>query len=168
MAVAIRLSRHGAKKRPYYHIVVTDSRLARDSGSILATIGKYDPMQPKDSDRRMKIDADKVKSWMGKGARPSDRVYKLLANAGLLEKRPFPVQTKKNQPSEKTLMKLKDREAKLAKVAEDKAAVDAAAKTEMEKPNDNPVETSAEAVVATEPVAESVPVEAPTEEAKAE
>ena len=143
MAVAIRLSRHGAKKRPYYHIVVTDSRLARDSGCILETIGKYDPMQPKDAGTRVTFDADKVKSWLAKGARPSDRVYRFFANAGLLAKKAAPVQTKKSQPSEKTMKKLKDREAKLAKAAEAKAAAEAAAKAPATPVESAPAETPA-------------------------
>lgn len=134
MAVVIRLARYGAKKRPYYHIVVTDSRAARNSGNILEVIGKYNPMAAKDSADRIKLDADKAKSWMSKGARPSDRVYKFLANAGVVAAKPHPVQTKKNQPSEKTQLKLKDKEAKLAKIAEAKAAAEAAAKAAAEAP----------------------------------
>jgi len=152
MAVVIRLQRHGTKKRPYYHIVVTDSRIARDSGNILERLGKYDPMQPKGSDKRVIFDADKVKAWIAKGARPSDRIYKFLANAGLLPAKAHPAYTKKNQPSEKTLQKLKDREAKLA------AAAEAAA------PAPEPVaESPAEA-----PAVEAAPVEAPAEQPAAE
>jgi len=161
MAVVIRLARHGAKKRPYYHIVVTDSRLARNSGNVLEVIGKYNPMLAKDSEDRIKLDADKAKAWMAKGARPSDRVYKFLANAGILAAKPHPVQTKKNQPSEKTQMKLKDKEAKLAKIAEEKASAEAAEKAESEKP--------VEAPAAEVPVAEEAPTEEkPAEEAPAE
>ena len=171
MAVVIRLARHGAKKRPYYHIVVTDSRLARNSGNVLEVIGKYNPMLAKDSEDRIKLDADKAKAWMAKGARPSDRVYKFLANAGILAAKPHPVQTKKNQPSEKTQMKLKDKEAKLAKIAEEKASAEAAAKAESEKPVEAPAETpvAEEAPAAEAPVAEEAPTEEkPAEEAPAE
>lgn len=142
MAVVIRLARHGAKKRPYYHIVVMDSRSARDSGNVLETIGKYNPMVAKDHADRIKLDADKAKAWMSKGAKPSDRVYKFLANAGIVAAKPHPTQTKKDKPSEKTLMKIKDKETKLAKIAEAKAA----AKAETEKPAEveAPVETPAE------------------------
>jgi small subunit ribosomal protein S16 len=128
MAVVIRLQRHGGHKNPYYHIVAMDSRAARDSGNILELLGKYDPMQPKDSDKRIKFDAEKVKAWMATGARPSDRVYKFLANAGMLPKREAPVQTKKHLASEGTLAKLKAREEKLAKAAE--ASAEAPAATE--------------------------------------
>jgi small subunit ribosomal protein S16 len=118
MAVVIRLQRHGGKKNPYYHIVAVDSRRARDSGSILETLGKYDPMQSKESERRVTFNTEKIQAWLSKGARPSDRIYKFLANTGLLPKKDAPVQTKKNQPSEKTLAKLKSREEKLAKANE--------------------------------------------------
>ncbi|MFQ6744830.1 MAG: 30S ribosomal protein S16, partial [Alphaproteobacteria bacterium] len=80
MATVIRLARYGAKKRPYYHIVVTDSRAARNSGNVLEVVGKYDPMQPRDSEKRVILKVDEVKAWMEKGAKPSDRVYKFLAN----------------------------------------------------------------------------------------
>lgn len=134
MATVIRLARYGAKKRPYYHIVVTDSRNARNSGNILEVVGKYDPMQPKDSDKRVVLNIDEVKSWIAKGAKPSDRVYKFLVNAGLAEKKPVPVQTKKHLQSEKTQMKIKDKAEKLAKIAEEKAAAEAAAKAAAEAP----------------------------------
>ena len=114
MATVIRLARYGAKKRPYYHVVVTDSRNARNSGSILEVVGKYDPMQPRDSEKRVILNIDQVKAWMAKGAKPSDRVYKFLSNAGLVAKKPVPVQTKKHLQSEKTQMKIKDKADKQA------------------------------------------------------
>lgn len=132
MATVIRLARYGAKKRPYYHIVVTDSRNARNSGNILAVVGKYDPMQARDSEKRVILKIDEVKAWLGKGAKPSDRVYKFLANAGLVAAKAVPVQTKKHLQSEKTLMRIKDKADKLAKIAEEKAAAEAAAKAEAE------------------------------------
>ena len=128
MATVIRLARFGAKKRPYYHVVVTDSRNARNSGNTLETVGKYDPMQPRDSEKRVVLDVDKIKAWLAKGAKPSARVYRFLANAGLVAKKPVPVQTKKHLQSEKTQMKIKDKAEKLAKIAEEKAAAEAAAK----------------------------------------
>ena len=160
MATVIRLARYGAKKRPYYHVVVTDSRNARNSGNILAVVGKYDPMQPRDSEKRVTLNIDEVKAWIAKGAQPSDRVYKFLVKAGLATAKPIPVQTKKNQPSEKTQQKIKDKEAKLAKIAEEKAAAEAAAKAAAEAPAE-PVATeapseapAAEEAPATEPAAE--------------
>ena len=121
MATVIRLARFGAKKRPYYHVVVTDSRNARNSGNILATVGKYDPMLPRDSEKRVVLKIDEIKDWMAKGAKPSDRVYKFLAKAGLVQARPVPVQTKKHLQSEKTLQKIKDKQDRLAKIAEEQA-----------------------------------------------
>ncbi len=136
MATVIRLARYGAKKRPYYHIVVTDSRNARNSGNILEVVGKYDPMLARDNDKRVILKIDEIKSWIAKGAKPSDRVYKFLVNAGLAEKRAIPVQTKKHLQSEKTQQKIKDKEAKLAKIAEEKAAAEAAAKEAESAPVD--------------------------------
>lgn len=144
MATVIRLARFGAKKRPYYHVVVTDSRNARNSGNILEVVGKYDPMQPKDSDKRVVLNTDVVKSWLAKGAKPSDRVYKFLVKAGLATAKPIPVQTKKHLQSEKTQMKIKDKAEKLAKIAEEKAAAEAAAKAAAEAPADAAPATDAE------------------------
>jgi len=163
MAVVIRLTRKGAKKRPYYHIIVADSRNARDSGNILDTVGKYDPMQTRESGKRVLLLDDKVKAWLAKGARPSDRVYKFLANAGLVNARAVPVQTKQHLPSEKTLLRIKDKESKLEKARE--AAAEAAKETAVSDPEpvvEAPVETPAPEVVA-EPVAET-PVEEPAAE----
>lgn len=143
MATVIRLARFGAKKRPYYHVVVTDSRNARNSGNVLEVVGKYDPMLPRDNANRVVLKIDEVKAWLAKGAKPSDRVYRFLANAGLVETRKVPNQTKKNQQSEKTLQKIKDKQEKLAKIAEEKAAAEAAAKAAAEAPAE---EASTEAV----------------------
>ncbi len=145
MATVIRLARYGAKKRPYYHIVVTDSRNARNSGAILETVGKYNPMLDKKDEKRVVLKVEEIKAWMAKGAKPSDRVYKFLANAGLVAAKSIPTQTKKNQPSEKTQQKAKDKAEKLAKIAEEKAAAEAAAKAAAETPAETPAE---------EPVAE--------------
>ena len=154
MATVIRLARFGAKKRPYYHVVVTDSRNARNSGNILATVGKYNPMLPRDNENRVVLNVDEVKSWLAKGAKPSDRVYRFLANAGLVAARVVPNQTKKNQQSEKTLMKIKDKQEKLAKIAEEKAAAEAAAKAAAEAPAEEAPATDAPAAEESAPVAE--------------
>ena len=159
MATVIRLARYGAKKHPYYHIVVTDSRAARNSGTILERIGSYDPMAAKDSGKRVTLNGERAKYWLGVGAKASDRVYKFMADAGILEKKALPVQTKKNQPSEKTLKKTADKAAKLAKEAE--AAAAAAA------PAPEPVVEVPAAEVAEAPAPEQ-PVEQPTAEPVAE
>ena len=156
MATVTRLARFGAKKRPYYHVVVTDSRNARNSGNVLATVGKYDPMLPRDNEKRVVLKIDEIKEWLGKGAKPSDRVYRFLANAGLVAARVVPNQTKKNLQSEKTLQKIKDKQDKLAKIAEEQAAAEAAAKAAAEAP----AEESA-------PAAEEASAEAPVTEKSA-
>lgn len=150
MATVIRLARFGAKKRPYYHVVVTDSRNARNSGNVLATVGKYNPMLARDDEKRVILNVDEIKEWMAKGAKPSDRVYRFLAKAGLVAERKIPNQTKKNLQSEKTQMKIKDKQEKLAKIAEEKAAAEAAAKAAAE----TPAEESASAEAPAETVAE--------------
>lgn len=148
MATVIRLARYGAKKRPYYHIVVTDSRAARNSGNVLEVVGKYDPMVAKDSEKRVVLKVEEIKSWMEKGAKPSDRVYKFLANAGLVEKKAIPVQTKKHLQSEKTQMRIKDKADRLAKIAEEKAAAEAAAKAAAEAEANAPAEEAPAETVA--------------------
>ena len=84
MAIKLRLARHGAKKRPYYRIVVADVRSPRD-GRFIDIVGRYNPMLPKDSDDRVQLDIEKVKEWLGKGARPTERVARFLGAAGLWE-----------------------------------------------------------------------------------
>ena len=82
MSVKIRLSRGGAKKRPYYHIVIADSRRARD-GKFIERVGSYNPMLPKDNPDRVKLNEERIKHWLGVGAQPSDRVHRFLGAAGL-------------------------------------------------------------------------------------
>ena len=122
MAIAIRLARGGMKKRPYYRIVVTDSRNARD-GKFIEKIGTYNPLLPKDSAERIKIDTDRAAHWLSVGAQPSDRVARFLDAAGV-RTRAAKINLKKGEPGEKA----KER----AQIAIDKeeAAVAAAAKAE--------------------------------------
>ena len=84
MALKIRLARGGAKKRPYYRIVVTDSRNPRD-GRFIEKIGFFNPLLPKDSDKRYGFDAERVKHWLGHGAKPTDRVARFLTEQGLYD-----------------------------------------------------------------------------------
>ena len=100
MSIKIRLARGGAKKRPFYRIVVADSRSPRD-GRFIERIGSYNPMVAQGHPDRLKIDADRAKHWLGVGAQPTDRVAKFLANAGLMDPRARREQTKKNQPKAK-------------------------------------------------------------------
>ena len=82
MSVVIRLARAGTKKRPIYHVVVADSRYPRD-GRFIERLGFFNPLLPKDNEARLKLDLEKVKAWMAKGAQPSDRVMRFLDAAGV-------------------------------------------------------------------------------------
>ena len=95
MPVRIRLSRGGAKKRPFYRIVVADSRRARD-GKFIDQVGTYNPMLSKDNPERIKLDIDKAKNWIQKGAQPSDRVTLFLSNLGVVDKPVITEKTKKH------------------------------------------------------------------------
>ena len=120
MAVAIRLARGGSKKRPYYRIVVADSRAPRD-GRFLEKIGTYNPLLPKDSEERIKLDADRAKHWLSVGAQPSDRVLRFLDAAGLAE-RPARNNPKKAEPGKKAQERAAAAAEKAAKAAEEAAA----------------------------------------------
>ena len=85
MALAIRLTRGGAKKRPYYRIVVADSRAPRD-GRFIEKVGTYNPLLAKDLPERVKLDAERIQHWLGVGAQPSDRVLRFLDAAGIRER----------------------------------------------------------------------------------
>jgi small subunit ribosomal protein S16 len=100
MALKLRLARGGAKKRPFYRIVVADSRMPRD-GRYIEKLGTYNPMLPKDHDDRLHLQGEAIKAWLAKGAQPTDRVARLMAQAGLADAPPIPQQTKKNLPGEK-------------------------------------------------------------------
>ena len=120
MPVVIRMARAGTKKRPFYHIVVADSRSPRD-GRFIERLGYFNPLLPKEKTERLKLDLDKVQTWMKKGAQPSDRVMRFLDAAGIM-KRP-----KRNNP-EKAIPR-KERKAKDEEATKAKEAGDAAAKT---------------------------------------
>ena len=100
MPVRIRLSRGGAKKRPFYRIVVADSRRSR-YGKFIDQLGTYNPMLAKDNPERVKLDADKAKDWIAKGAQPSDRVKIFLSNINLIAKPIITEKTKKHLPKKK-------------------------------------------------------------------
>ncbi len=119
MSLKIRLSRGGAKKRPFYRIVVADSRSPRD-GKYIERIGVYNPMLKREDPNRIQFDAERVRHWMSHGATPSDRVARFLGAADII---PVPVrreQTKQDKPRAKTLERLKEQEE--AKQAADEAA----------------------------------------------
>ena len=100
MSLRIRLARGGAKKRPFYRIVVADSRRARD-GRFIERIGHYNPMLPKDDPNRVAFDVDRAQYWLSVGAKPSDRVAKFLANESLVELPARREQTKQHLPKAK-------------------------------------------------------------------
>ncbi len=111
MSLKIRLARGGAKKRPFYRIVVADSRMPRD-GRFIERVGTYNPMLPKEHPERVNLKTDRIQHWLSVGARPSDRVAKFLGGAEIL---PMPVpreQTKKNLPKAKAQERLKEAEEK--------------------------------------------------------
>ena len=127
MAVSIRLSRGGAKKRPYYKIVVADARTGRD-GKFIERIGSYNPMLPKDSPERVKLDADRARHWLSVGAQPSDRVARFLDVAGIKE-RVARNNPKKGEPGEKSKERAEERatrDAELAAAAAEAASTAAA------------------------------------------
>ncbi|MEA1940986.1 MAG: 30S ribosomal protein S16 [Pseudomonadota bacterium] len=151
MALKIRLARAGAKKRPYYRVVVADSRSPRD-GRFIEKIGSYNPMLPKDGER-VKIDMEKAKAWIAKGAKPTDRVgrfiHQIEADAWAWEHGNNP---NKGEPGQKA----KELAAERAEKEEAKKAAAAEAKAAAEAP-------------AEEPAAEEAPAEeAPADEAAAE
>jgi small subunit ribosomal protein S16 len=86
MSVVIRLSRAGTKKRPFYHVVVADSRFPRD-GRFIQRLGYFNPLLPKDHEERLKLDVEAVKDWMSKGAQPSDRVTRFLDVLGIVKRK---------------------------------------------------------------------------------
>ena len=135
MPVVIRLARAGTKKRPVYHVVVADSRFPRD-GRFIERLGHFNPLLPKDNESRLKLDMDKVKGWLAKGAQPSDRVMRFLDAAGVAKRE------KRNNP-ERALPR-KERKA----VREEKAKVADAAKAEAKTKADTKVREDAAAAAA--------------------
>ena len=99
MSLKIRLARAGTKKRPYYHVVIADSRAPRD-GRFIERLGHFNPLVAKDAKDRLKLDLEKIKAWLAKGATPTDRVLRFLDEAGLM-KRPARSNPKKAQPKKK-------------------------------------------------------------------
>ncbi len=114
--LAIRMTRHGTKKRPFYHIVVADSRSPRD-GRFIEKLGTYNPLLPREHEQRLTMEKERIAHWLKVGARPSDRVAKFLANAELMKPRERREQTKKNLPRAKTQERMKTEAAAAAAAA---------------------------------------------------
>src|SRR5688572_24818468 len=147
MSVSIRLARGGAKKRPYYRIVVANSRSARD-GRFIEKIGSYNPLLAKDDAKRVVLDADRAKHWLSVGAQPTDRVARFFDAAGIKE-RTASNNPNKGVPGEKAKERAEERAAKVAAAAEA-----AAAPAPVEKVAEETVEVAAEAVEEATPAAE--------------
>jgi small subunit ribosomal protein S16 len=119
MSLKIRLSRAGAKKRPFYRIVVADARMPRD-GRFVEKIGTFDPLKAKDAADRVVLDTEKAKSWLAKGAQPTDRVLRILDGLGVA-KREAHNNPEKAKPRKKAQERLAAAEAAAAKAAESAA-----------------------------------------------
>lgn len=130
MAMKIRLARGGSKKRPFYRIVAADSRMPRD-GRFIEKLGTYNPLLPKDSEERVKMNMERVQHWLDQGAQPTDRIARMLEAAGVKPKteRNNP---KKGQPGKKAQERVEEQAAKAAAAAE--AAAEAAAAPAEEAP----------------------------------
>ena len=154
MSMKIRLARGGSKKRPFYRIVAADSRMPRD-GRFIEKLGTYNPLLPKDSEDRVKMDMDRIQHWLGHGAQPTDRIARMLEAAGVLPR------TERNNPKKAELgTKAKERlEAKKA------AAEVPVEETGAEVPAE---EVAVVEVPSEEAPAEEAAAEAPAEEAAAE
>lgn len=148
MAMKIRLARGGTKKRPFYRIVAADSRMPRD-GRFIEKLGTYNPLLPKDSEDRVKMNVERVQYWLGQGAQTTDRVSRFLEAAGIIEKKERS-NPKKGEPGAKA----KERaEEKAAKAAEGEAA-----------PSEDEAAAAEDAAAAEAPAEEASAKEAPAEE----
>ena len=155
MAVKLRLARGGSKKRPFYAIVAADERAPRD-GRYIEKLGTYNPMLPKDGERVV-LNAEKAAEWLKKGAQPTDRVARILDEAGIL-KREARNNPKKGEPGKNAQARVKEKEQKIAdakQAEEDAKAAAAQAKADAE-------------AAANAPAEETPAAEAPAEEAKTE
>ena len=166
MALKIRMSRGGAKKRPFYRIVVADSRMPRD-GRYIEKLGTYNPLLPKDHDDRLTLDLDRAKHWISQGAKPSDRIARFLDDAGLWKR-----EARNNPQKAKPGVKAQERleAAEEAKRAAEEAAAEEVAAEEVAAEEEAPAEEAAaeEAAAEEAPAEEAAAEEAAAEEAAAE
>lgn len=174
MALKIRLARGGSKKRPFYSVVVADSRMPRD-GRFIEKIGTYDPRLPKDSESRVQIDGQKAADWIKKGAKPTDRVARFLSKITLEgEKAPVYGWTagnnpQKGEPGDKAKERIEEKAEKETARKEAEKEAKAAAKAEKEAAKAAEAEAAAEEAPAEEaPAEEAAAEEAPAEEEKSE
>ncbi len=155
MSVSLRLSRGGSKKRPYYKVVVANSRSPRD-GAYLEQVGTYNPLLAKDDENRVRLTEDRVRYWLGVGAQPTDRVARMLDKAGIKE-RPATVNPAKGEPGKKAKERAEDRAKKIAEAEEAKREAEEAAAAAAAAP-----------AVEEAPAEEAAAEEAPAAEAAAE
>ena len=148
MSVRIRLSRGGAKKRPFHKIVVADQRFSRD-GRFIESIGFYNPLLPKDHADALRIDVEAAQKWLKNGAQPTEKVQKLFARVGLGEAPAIRETPKKSAPKAKAQERMKEAAEKAAAAEEARKAAEAAA-------------------AAAAPAEEAAPAEAPAAEVSAE
>lgn len=127
MAMKIRLARGGSKKRPFYRIVAADSRMPRD-GRYIEKLGTYNPLLPKDSEERVKMNVERIQYWLSEGAQPTDRVSRFLEAADLIAKKERN-NPKKGEPHAKTKARAEEK-AEKAEAAEAPAPVEEAATEE--------------------------------------
>lgn len=175
MALKIRLARGGAKKRPFYRIVVAEASAPRD-GRYVERVGTYNPMVPKDHDQRLVLKNERITYWLGQGAQPTERVQKMLASAGLTEAPVIREQPKKSAPGKKRAEReaaaaeaAAEAEAAAAEAPADEATAEEAAADEAPA-DEAPAEeaTADEAPADAAPAEEAAADEAPAEEAPAE
>ena len=164
MALKIRLARGGAKKRPFYRIVVAEASSPRD-GRYVERVGTYNPMVPKEHDQRLVINGERITFWLGKGAKPTERVQKMLASAGLMAAPVLRDQPKKSAPGKKRV----EREAAAAEAPAEEAAAEDAPAAEASAEESAAEDAPAAEAPAEEATAEDAPAaEAPAEESAAE
>ncbi len=158
MATKIRLARGGSKKRPFYRVVAADSRMPRD-GRFIEKLGTYNPLLPKDSEERVKLDMERVQHWLSQGAKPTDRVARMLEAAGTLPKseRSNP---KRGTPGKKAQDRVEEKAAKAEAAVEAAKEAEEAAKAAAEEAKNAPAEEApAEEAPAEEAAAEEAPAE---------
>lgn len=166
MALKIRLARGGAKKRPFYKIVVAEATSPRD-GKFIERVGSHNPMLPKDHAERIVLKLERIKYWLSVGAQPTDRVTKFLANVGVIDAPKVPAHTKQHLPRKKAQERIKAEQERLeaAKAAEAQAVIDAeAAKAAVIEAAEQAIQADKDAKAAEAEAA----VEAPVEEVVAE
>jgi len=125
----IRLARGGSKKRPFYRIVAADSRMPRD-GRFIEKLGTYNPLLPKDSEERVKMNVERIQYWLGQGAQPTDRIARMLEAAGVRDKTER-ANPKKGEPGKKAIARAEEKAAKSAEKSE--APVEAPAEAPAEE-----------------------------------